>query len=318
MKPLRYTAYAVLLLTALACAALPSTDGMKPTQAQAAGNGQQKVWVITFNASETTSPGSAGQGSLQNDVDEIAQAYFQGDSRVGGVTISQAISWATLQDDIIANFGASDKDDICVYYQAGHGGQQADQNNEMGETDALDGKIQVDTDRVRDDVFDNPFQTVKASGKCGAGLVILLSACKSGEIIVGAADFNNIVAPDVIITSTTETQACMYKEVGGHGHSLFGGRGFLVGISDTNSDGSPEAVANANNTVTAAELYNYIVANDNDPGADPQAKNGASNLPVFVANINLATHGTAVNAIGQGNKCSADELTPKESAARLC
>jgi hypothetical protein len=282
--------------------------GIGPTRsAHAAGDGQEKLWVLLVNMGEPTGDASGGYGSFTNDIEDLDEAFSQGDTRVRDITHLWAFSWANVQAAVAQAFLPADGDDVCVYYQTGHGGKMPDQNLEPGETDGKDGKLQANVSRVRDDNFDSPFEEAIQAGKCGAGMLVMIGGCYVGETVVGAADFSQTLAPHVVITSASDTQESGYKGVGGHGHTLFGARGFLIGISDTNADGVAEADANSNGVVTASELFTYISANDNDPGADPQIKNAPSTLRVLVASHNLFTHGTQVTNIGAGSQCLADD-----------
>ena len=258
--------------------------------------------------------GGALRDRVVRDVDELKTALIAEDrppviSTMGGsVGPGGPGNAAALTAAINAALGAADGDDLCLFFMGTHGGQAADVGAD--EADNLDGVYQVGAGQIRDDDFDTPFNALLANGNCGGGLAVMILACHSGELIVGANDFA-LAAPNVVMTSCTSPQTSAPCIVGGHRHSCYG-MALIRGLTSATGVAPSRADANASGIVTASELHAYVGGNDFDGGADPQSSAPGSLLQVFTYTA-PAVHASEIVVDGsEGEFCqfAFEEPTP--------
>jgi hypothetical protein len=277
--------------------------------AHAQGDGVQRIHALLVNA---IPPGGPGRAGVVNDVVGLSAALTADVRPVVVTTMGGSdgpgtpATWGAFQAAIGAAFGAADEDDVCIFYMGTHGEQVPDQAvGGDAEADGKDGRFVVGSSLVRDDEMGDPFGALLASN-CGAGMVLMFMACHSGELIDGGTDdFWWLAPPDVVMTSCTAPEESLACIVGGHDHSCYGGAGLVRGLSDTDADMDAQAdqppTGNLNLEVAAAESHTYAVANDVDPGADPQSTAPGSPLIVLDYAIAVAHDGAA--AVGADDFC---------------
>lgn len=238
--------------------------------------GERDLFVLLVNG---ISPGRPNVEAVGKDVEHLEKAY-KVDTRDPVITTLNAANFAALKDAISASYQPSGAEDFCTFYLGTHGIQISDDDGD--EADGKDGQFDVGTSVVRDDEMDDAFVAALESGHCGAGMLVMIMACHSGELIVGNLDFK-LAAPHVVLTSCTQTQKSYPGQVGGHRHSLYGGNGLVRGLTRGQGRPPPSARADAdqNDVVTVRELHGYAVANDMDPPADPQSTASESVLPAL-------------------------------------
>lgn len=251
------------------------------------GDGTETVHSLLVNGIQA---GQFGFPHVQNDVNHLSAALAV-ETRPHVITAvpgaaGAGVAPAALSGLIAATFapavGGPDGDDVCVFYIGMHGWLTP--TAAEGGEGLDDGIFMVDpavaAGGILDDDMDTPFNALDTDGRCGAGMVLMFMACHSGELLTGANDFG--AAPPVVMTSCLDVQTSAPCAVGGHVHSCYGGNGLVRGLT---KPGAAAAVARADtgggNNVTAAELHTYAVANDGDPGADPQTNAAGSGIVVL-------------------------------------